>query len=118
MLCWLVFTGESKIKCGVCLLVKQIKYIEDQTNVIHAADDIPIPMHQPFILAEACMISRISVEVTSGTGKFITTIRPFVPKARKPIIPISLTTGGKKFIISIIPAIPDPIVLKTIFKAF
>ena len=57
---------------------EKIKYIEDQTNVIHAADDIPIPMHQPFVLAEACMISKISVDIKSGTGEFITTIRPFV----------------------------------------
>ncbi len=70
---------------------KQIKYIEDQTNIIHAADDIPIPMHQPFILAEACMISRISVQITSGAGKFITTIRPFVNGNLSPstILPFS-----------------------------
>ena len=56
---------------------KTIEYIEDQTNVIHAEANIPIPMHQPFILSEACMISKMILSV-SGTGKVITTIRPFV----------------------------------------
>ena len=56
---------------------EKIEYIEDQTNIIHAESDIPIPMHQPFVLSEASMISRINLKVT-GTGKFITTIRPFV----------------------------------------
>ena len=83
----------------------KIEYIEDQTNVIHAEANIPIPMHQPFILSEACMISGITLNV-SGTGKVITTVRPFVNGNISPstVLPFSEqvidVTSGNQLVIN------------------
>ena len=57
---------------------KEKSYIEDQTNIIHAGTNIPIPAHQAFVLKESCMISKITLVTTSSSGEFMATIQPYV----------------------------------------
>ena len=57
---------------------KERSYIEDQTNIIHAGTNIPIPAHQAFVLKESCMISKITLVTTNSSGEFMTTIQPYV----------------------------------------
>lgn len=68
------------------------EYIDDKTLVIHSATSVPTPLHQGFILAESCFISKIEFKVSAPTAvDMLVTIQPYVNANLSPslVVPFS-----------------------------